>query len=87
LLALAVGGCFCNDLHYVASEMGISISSVEVAVTVTFEGDPLLATAIEVTALATSPDQGADINELVRRTQKTSSVSNSVTRGVPVRFN
>ena len=28
LLALAIGGCFCNDLHYVAHAMGIELVSV-----------------------------------------------------------
>jgi len=38
LLGLAIGGCFCNDLQYVAHDMGILLASVQVAVSVTFEG-------------------------------------------------
>ena len=37
LLALALGGCFCNDLRYVASEMNARLDRV--AVTVTIELD------------------------------------------------
>jgi organic hydroperoxide reductase OsmC/OhrA len=37
LLGLAIGGCFCNDLQYVAHEMGISLASIEVDVAVTLE--------------------------------------------------
>src|SRR5437667_11541311 len=44
LLGLAIGGCFCNDLHYVAHDMGIRLASIQVDVTVAFEGSPLLAT-------------------------------------------
>jgi len=32
LLALAIGGCYCNDLRYVAHELGVEIG--EIAVTV-----------------------------------------------------
>ena len=28
LLALAIGGCFCNDLHYAAHAMGIRLRSL-----------------------------------------------------------
>jgi len=39
LLGLAIGGCFCNDLHYVAHDMGIRLASIEVDITVAFEGN------------------------------------------------
>src|SRR5215813_11066312 len=42
LLGLAIGGCFRNDLHYVADAMGIPLASIKVDVTVNFEGSPLL---------------------------------------------
>src|SRR6478609_4745519 len=44
LLALAIGGCFCNDLQYVAHETGIHLVSFRLEVVVAFEGSPLLAT-------------------------------------------
>jgi len=44
LLALAIGGCLCNDLQYVAHDMGVSLTSVEVEVTITLEGNPLIVT-------------------------------------------
>ena len=34
LLGLAIGGCLCNDLHYVAAAMGIRLLAVSVDVTV-----------------------------------------------------
>ena len=44
LLALAIGGCFCNDLRYVSHEMGIDLATIEVDVTLDMEGTPLIAT-------------------------------------------
>jgi organic hydroperoxide reductase OsmC/OhrA len=32
LLGLAIGGCFCNVLQYVAHDMGIRLSSIKVDV-------------------------------------------------------
>ena len=86
LLGLAIGGCFCNDLHYVAHEMGLRLTSVEVDVTVSFEGSPLLATEAVLRARVSAADKGADIDALIRRAQAVSTVSNSLKRGVPVRF-
>ena len=84
LLGLAIGGCFCNDLHYVAHEMGIELLSLAVDVTVSFAGEPLLATsaALHVSVEAAGD---ADCAALIRRAQETSTVSNSIARGVPVR--
>lgn len=84
LLALAIGGCFCNDLYYVAHEMGIALTHVAVDVTVAFDGNPLRATSAEVLLDVESADESADIDALIRKAQETSTVSNSISRGVPV---
>lgn len=84
LLGLAIGGCFCNDLYYVAHEMGITLTSVAVDVIVTFDGAPLRATGADVRIAVESADREADLDALVRRTRETSTVSNSVSRGFPV---
>ncbi len=34
LLGLAIGGCFCNDLHYVAAEMGVGLGKISISVRV-----------------------------------------------------
>ncbi|AVO45140.1 OsmC family protein [Phreatobacter cathodiphilus] len=86
LLAMAIGGCFCNDLHYVAAEMGIEIASVDVEVTAVFDGEPLLVSAVTVDVKVTPADPGADVAGLVARARATSTVSNSIARGVPVAF-
>jgi organic hydroperoxide reductase OsmC/OhrA len=84
LLGLAIGGCFCNDLHYVAHEMGIRLASVAVDVAVTFDGSPLRATSAAVQVAVEAMDESADLDALVRRAEETSTVSNSISRGVPV---
>ncbi len=85
LLGLAVGGCFCNDLYYVAHDMGVRLTSVAVEVTVTFEGSPLLATSADVKIAIEAADRNADIDGLIQRARAISTVSNSISRGVPVR--
>ena len=84
LLGLAIGGCFCNDLHYVAHAMGVRLATVSVDVTVTFEGEPLLATAATVEVSVEPLDPGVDLPALIRQAQQTSTVSNSLARGLPV---
>lgn len=82
LLALAIGGCFCNDLRYVAQEMGIRPVRLEVDLTLTLEGDPLLATSAALAVVVEAP--GADVAALIEKASTTSTVSNSIARGVPV---
>jgi len=83
LLALAIGGCFCNDLRYVSHAMNVDLTRIEVDVTLTLEGSPPLATgaAMEVTAEAVG---GADVAAVIEQAKATSTVSNSITRGFPV---
>ena len=40
LLALTIGGCFCNDLRYVAHEMGVALGRIADSVELELEGDP-----------------------------------------------
>ncbi len=56
MIALAIGGCFCNDLRYMAEERGVGIATIAVDVTVTLEGTPLLVTAAEMTASVSFED-------------------------------
>jgi organic hydroperoxide reductase OsmC/OhrA len=48
LLALAIGGCFCNDLRYAAAELGVALEDISVSVTLNLEGTPLVATDAEL---------------------------------------
>lgn len=85
LLALAIGGCLCNDLHYVAHDMGIGLSSVAVDVTVTFEGDPMLATDATASVSVRSSAGPREVDALIARAADRSTVANSLIRGLPVR--
>lgn len=84
MIALAIGGCFCNDLRYMGEAMGIDLDRVEVDVSVELEGAPLVVTSATITARVTATDPAADIADLLRRTRDDSTVSNSVARGFPV---
>lgn len=83
LLALAIGGCFCNDLHYVAAAEGIELTSLAVEVTLELSGKPLLATAAHMTVQATAAG-GADVAAVIAKAKANSTVSNSLSRGFPV---
>lgn len=84
MLALAIGGCFCNDLRYVAEELGVDLTAIEVDVSVELEGTPLLATSAEMRVRVEAAAQ-VDLAGLIRRTESVSAVTNSVRRGFPVR--
>lgn len=84
LLGLAIGGCFCNDLQYVAHDMGILLASVQVAVSVAFEGTPMLVKEATMQVAATPVDKNADIDAVIARAKEISSVGNLLSRGIPV---
>ena len=83
LLALAIGGCFCNDLRYVADEMNVSLRKIGVTVTVELEGDPLLTKAATMKVACDTAD-GSDPEEIIERAKASCMVSNSVLKGFPV---
>ena len=84
LLGIAIGGCLCNDLRYVAAEKGIRITAIAIDVSVTFEGDRLICSAASVDVSLTADAQEAEIAALIDRAREISAVSNSIQRGVPV---
>jgi organic hydroperoxide reductase OsmC/OhrA len=84
LLALAIGGCFCNDLRYVAHARGIALSGIAVTVTLDLAGEPLLATGATMRVECELPD-GGDAQALIAEAERISTVSNSLKAGVPVR--
>jgi organic hydroperoxide reductase OsmC/OhrA len=83
LLALAIGGCFCNDLRYVAEEMGVELGKIAVSVTVNLEGKPLLATSASMTVSCETLD-GSDPRKIIDKAEAITAVSNSLRQGVPV---
>lgn len=85
LLALAIGGCFCNDLRYIAHRRGLAIASIAVQVHLTLEGDPVIATGAEMTAHCVMED-GSDPQPLIEEASQSSMVGCSLPRGIPVRI-
>ena len=83
LLALTLGGCFCNDLRYVADEMGIELGKIAVSVTVELEGDPLITTAATMEVSCETLD-GSDPQRVIESAKTTCMVSNSLRQGFPV---
>ncbi len=83
LLALAIGGCFCNDLRYVAHEMGVALASIAVSVTLDLDGAPLIATSARMQVVCETAD-GSDPRAIVARAESVSTVTNSLRRGVRV---
>ena len=83
LLALALGGCFCNDVQYVADEMGLTVAELQVTVDVDFAGQPTLATGARMTALCTLAD-GSDPTRLLEQARARCTIANSLRAGVPV---
>lgn len=83
LLALAIGGCFCNDMRYIALRLERPIASVSVDVSLHLDGDPILASGAEMTVQCVMAD-GSDPAPLVAEATATSMVANSLIRGLPV---
>lgn len=83
LLALALGGCFCNDLRYVAEQQGVQISEISVDVSLELSGEPLVATAANLSVHCATQD-GADPAAIVKKAKSICMVRNSLTQGVPV---
>lgn len=83
MLALAIGGCFCNDLRYVANALGVGIDAIAIDVTLQLDGSPALVTdAVLDVAVAAAP--GVDVAALIARARAESTISNSVARGIAV---
>ncbi len=83
LLALALGGCFCNDLRYVAHEKGVDLGKISVDVTVELDGEPLITTSAAMEVTCQTRD-GSDPQEVIAQAKASCMVSNSLRRGFPV---
>lgn len=83
LLALAIGGCFCNDLRYISHRQGRRIASIAVEVTLALDGDPLIASSAKLRVRCEMED-GSDASELVEEAKRSSMVGASLPRGIPV---
>jgi len=83
LLALALGGCFCNDLRYTAEQMGVQLGKIAVTVTVEMEGVPLATTAAAMTVSCETLD-GSDPQPVIEKAQAICMVANTLRQGAAV---
>lgn len=83
LLALAVGGCFCNDVQALADEMGLSVGDLKVTVSIDFGGTPSRATGVRMEVDCTLGD-GSDPTGLIERAKRLTTIGNSLRAGIPV---
>ena len=86
LLALTIGGCFANDLRYLAADLGRPIGDIAITVAVSLEGAPIRATGAEMKVSVSMMD-GSDPGELIERAKVISMAMNSISRGLPVSVN
>jgi organic hydroperoxide reductase OsmC/OhrA len=83
LLALTIGGCFCNDLRYVAHATGVELGGISVSVTVELEGDPILATSATMVISCETLD-GSSAESVIEKAKATCMATNSLRRGLPI---
>lgn len=86
LLALAIGGCFCNDLRYAAHSLNVRLGKIAVSVTLDLEGDPLLVKSAAMAAICETRD-GSSPQAVIERAMAISTVAHSVQKGFPVAIN
>ena len=82
LLALAIGGCFCNDMQAIADEMGLTISDLRVSVDVDFAGEPSRASGARMIVECSLAD-GSSASELIERAKSATTIGNSLRAGIP----
>jgi len=83
LLALAIGGCFCNDMQALADEMGAVIEDLRVVVEIDFEGTPTRASSARM-SVDCRLEGGSDPSALVERAKAVTTIGNSLRDGIPV---
>ena len=83
LLALTIGGCFCNDLRHVAHATGVELGGISVSVTVELEGDPILATTATMVVSCETLD-GSSAESIIEKATATCMAINSLRRGLPI---
>jgi organic hydroperoxide reductase OsmC/OhrA len=83
LLALTIGGCFCNDLRYVAHASGAELGTISVSVVVELEGDPILATAATMMVECKMLDDSS-AHTIIEKAKAVCMAINSLRRGIPI---
>lgn len=83
LLALAIGGCFSNDMQALAEAMGLAIADLKVEVEIDFDGQPVRARNARMLVACTLAD-GSDPSELIERAMAETTIANSLRCGIPL---
>lgn len=83
LLAFALGGCLCNDIQFLADEMGLVVADLEIEVTLDFDGKPSRTTNARISVACSLADD-RDPTALIERAKALTNISNSVMAGIPV---
>ena len=83
LLALAIGGCFCNDMQAIAEDMGLAIEDLSVSVSIDFAGQPSRASNARMRVECSLAD-GADPSTLIERAKAVTTIGNSLASGFPL---
>jgi organic hydroperoxide reductase OsmC/OhrA len=83
LLALALGGCFCNDLRYASHEIGVPLGRIAVTVTVELGGTPLVATSAAMHVDCETLD-GSDPLPVIEKAKAVCTVAHSLRKGLSV---
>jgi organic hydroperoxide reductase OsmC/OhrA len=83
LLALAIGGCFCNDLRYAAERLGVGLDQIAVDVTIELEGEPPIVISATLDVSIETTD-GSEPETVIKDAEQKSTVSNSLQGGIPV---
>ena len=83
LLALALGGCLCNDLRYAAHAEGVALADIDVAVTIRIDGTPPLVREATMRVACLAPG-GEAAQSVIDRALAASIVLASVRQGFPV---
>ena len=83
LLALAIGGCFCNDMQAIADEMALGIADLRLSVTIDFDGQPSRAAGARMEVECTLTD-GSDPSHLIERAKAITTIGNSIRVGIPL---
>jgi organic hydroperoxide reductase OsmC/OhrA len=87
LLALAIGGCYANDIRSMAHKLGRKLARLSIEVTLEFEGErgtpDRRATSARMIPTCEMLD-GSDAQDLIARTAEISVIRNSVQHGLPI---
>ena len=83
LLALAIGGCLCNDLRYAAHAEGKDLGDIAVEVTVQIAGEPPVVRAATMRVTCAEAG-GGEARAVIDRALAGSIVLASVRAGFPV---